>query len=56
MTKQFVPQQKNVNKHSEHGLRLLEKSIQSDGFIDAQTAAADGEIFSGSHWRDKDVE
>jgi hypothetical protein len=29
-------------------LRLLEKSVQQDGFIDAQTAAADGEIISGS--------
>ncbi len=44
----FRPQQKNVNKHTEHGLRLLEKSLQQDGWIDAQTAAADGEIISGS--------
>ena len=44
----FRPQQKNANKHTEHGTRLLEKSITQDGFIDAQTAAADGEIFSGS--------
>jgi hypothetical protein len=48
MTKQFRPQQRNANKHSLHGLRLLEKSVQQDGFIDAQTAAADGEIISGS--------
>lgn len=44
----FSPQKKNVNKHTAYGLRLLEKSIQGDGFIDAQTAAADGEIISGS--------
>ena len=44
----FVPQKSNVNKHTSYGLRLLEKSIQGDGFIDAQTAAADGEIISGS--------
>jgi hypothetical protein len=47
MTK-FIPQRKNANKHTLHGLRLLEKSVQQDGFIDAQTAAADGEIISGS--------
>jgi hypothetical protein len=47
MTK-FIPQRKNANKHTMHGLRLLEKSVQQDGFIDAQTAAADGEIISGS--------
>lgn len=44
----FTPQKKNVNKHTAYGLRLLEKSIQGDGFVDAQTAAADGEIISGS--------
>jgi hypothetical protein len=48
MTKKFIPQQKNVNKHSLHGLRLLEKSVQSDGWIGAQTAAADGEMIAGS--------
>jgi hypothetical protein len=47
MTK-FIPQQKNANKHTLHGTRLLEKSITEDGYIDAQTAAADGEIISGS--------
>lgn len=47
-TKTLIPQRKNANKHTLNGLRLLEKSIQSDGFIDAQTAAADGEIISGS--------
>jgi len=48
MTKHFIPQQKNANKHTLHGTRLLEKSILEDGWIDAQTAAADGEIISGS--------
>ena len=42
------PQVKNANKHTPYGLRLLEQSVQKDGFIDAQTAAADGEIISGS--------
>ena len=44
----FVPQKRNANKHTAYGLRLLEESVQRDGFIDAQTAAADGEIISGS--------
>jgi hypothetical protein len=44
----FRPQQRNANKHNSFGLRLLEDSIQRDGFVDAQTAAADGEIISGS--------
>lgn len=44
----FRPQVKNANKHNTFGLRLLEESLQRDGFIDAQTAAADGEIISGS--------
>jgi len=44
----FVPQKRNVNKHTSYGLRLLEKSVQGDGWLDAQTAAADGEIISGS--------
>jgi len=44
----LIPQKRNANKHTLHGTRLLEKSIQQDGFIDAQTAAADGEIISGS--------
>jgi hypothetical protein len=48
VTKQFRPQTKNANRHTEHGLRLLEKSVQSDGWIDAQTAAADGEMISGT--------
>jgi DNA modification methylase len=48
MPRKFIPQRKNANKHTPHGLRLLEQSLQRDGFIDAQTAAADGEIISGS--------
>lgn len=47
MTK-LQPQRRNANKHTLHGTRLLEKSVQSDGWIDAQTAAADGEMISGT--------
>lgn len=32
--KRFTPQRKNANKHTLHGTRLLEKSVQSDGWID----------------------
>jgi hypothetical protein len=45
---EFRPQAKNPNKHNTFGMRLLEKSIQSDGWIGAQTSAADGEIIAGS--------
>lgn len=44
----FVPQVKNPNRHNTFGMRLLEKSIQDDGWIGAQTAAKDGEIIAGS--------
>lgn len=52
----FTPQKRNANKHTSYGLRLLEKSLREDGFIDAQTAAADGEIISGSARLEKAVE
>lgn len=44
----FRPQSKNANKHTQRGIGMLERSVQSDGWIDAQTAAADGEMISGS--------
>lgn len=44
----FKPQRRNANKHTEHGVRLLEKSVTSDGWLDAQTVAADGEMISGT--------
>lgn len=47
MTK-FIPQRKNANKHTQRGLRELEKSIQRDGWIGGITTAADGETFDGS--------
>lgn len=42
------PQAENANKHNPRGLGLLEKSIQTDGWIGAITVAADGETFDGS--------
>jgi DNA modification methylase len=52
----FVPQVKNPNKHTAYGERLLESSIQKDGWIGAQTAAADGEIIAGSSRQNVAVE
>lgn len=42
------PQSRNANKHTQRGMGMLEKSLQRDGWIDAQTMAADGEMISGS--------
>lgn len=44
----FRPQKRNINKHTEKGLRELGNSIQRDGWIGAITTAADGETFDGS--------
>lgn len=44
----FTVQRKNVNQHTQRGQRMLETSVQRDGWIDAQTAAANGEMISGS--------
>lgn len=44
----FRPQAVNVNRHTERGLAMLEKSVQQDGWIGAITVAADGETFDGS--------
>ena len=48
MTRKFIPQRKNANKHTQRGLKELENSIQRDGWIGAVTVAADGETFDGS--------
>jgi DNA modification methylase len=44
----FRPQRKNANRGKLHGVRLLEKSVQSDGWIGGQTAAANHEMIGGS--------
>jgi len=44
----FRPQRKNANKHTQRGMGMLEKSLQKNGWIGAQTAAADGEMIAGS--------
>jgi hypothetical protein len=51
MTKKITdltPQQSNVNKHKEHGERLLRKSVQDYGIGDGITIAANDEAISGS--------
>lgn len=50
MTKitELQPQQKNANKHKEHGERLLRKSVQNYGLADGITVAANDEAISGS--------
>ena len=42
------PQAENANGHTPEGMKALETSIQSDGWIGAITVAADGETFDGS--------
>jgi hypothetical protein len=44
----IIPQRTNANRHTERGMRLLEKSIAEDGWIGAVTVAANGETFDGS--------
>lgn len=47
-TRRIRPQARNANKHTQGGMRKLERSIQQDGWIGAVTVAADGEAFDGS--------
>ncbi|NTU66105.1 MAG: hypothetical protein HGB05_22545, partial [Chloroflexi bacterium] len=44
----FRPATVNANKHTARGLGALQTSVQKDGWIDAMTTAADGEMISGS--------
>lgn len=48
----YVPQRRNVNRHTKKGMEKLEVSINENGWIGAITAAADGEIFDGSARRE----
>lgn len=51
MTKKITdlqPQKSNANKHTEHGERLLRKSVQTYGIADGITIAANDEAISGS--------
>ena len=52
----FTKQRRNANKHNERGLKALDTSIRTDGFIGAITTAADGETFAGSARLEKAVE
>ena len=44
----FKPLGKNPNKHTSHGMELLEKSIGKVGYVAPMTAAADGTIIDGN--------
>jgi hypothetical protein len=44
----FRPQAENANAHTEHGMRLLNKSMERVGWFTAMTATADGEVIDGS--------
>ena len=39
---------KNFNKHSEFGMRLLEKSMRKNGFVEAGVISEDGVICGGN--------
>jgi len=46
----FRPQTVNANKHTQRARGLLEKSVREDGYSgESMVAAADGELFIGSH-------
>lgn len=44
----FKPARVNANQHTARGLGALTASVQTYGWIDAMTTAADGEMISGS--------
>ena len=44
----FKPLEKNPNRHTSHGMGLLEKSIETVGYVTPMTAAADGTIIDGN--------
>ena len=46
--KDFTQQKSNANKHTQRGMGVLEKSMQSVGYTSPMIAAADGEIIDGS--------
>lgn len=49
----LLPQSNNLNKHTQRGMGMLEKSISEVGWIGAGTMAADGTIFDGSARHEK---
>lgn len=49
MMGKYRKQQRNVNRHTDQGTRLLDESVKRDGWIGAITTAADGETFDGSN-------
>lgn len=49
----LLPQANNLNKHTQRGMGMLERSIDEVGWIGAGTMAANGEIFDGSARHEK---
>lgn len=48
MTKGFRPQRRNANKHTPRGIGMLQRAMETSGYVAPMTAAADGEIIDGS--------
>ena len=46
--KDLTPDPLNFNKHSKHGMELLEKSMRKDGFVEAGLISEDNVICSGN--------
>lgn len=44
----LIQDDKNFNKHSEYGMGLLEKSVESVGVIESITVSSDDKIISGN--------
>jgi hypothetical protein len=48
VTRQVRPLAKNPNRHTQRGLRELERSVREDGWVAPVTVAADGESLDGA--------
>lgn len=48
MTEGFRPQRRNANKHTPRGIGMLQRAMETSGYVAPMTAAADGEIIDGS--------
>jgi CMP-2-keto-3-deoxyoctulosonic acid synthetase len=52
----FLPDEKNFNKHSEYGMSLLQKSIEKVGVIESITVSADDKVITGNARQEKFLE
>lgn len=44
----FRGQRRNANKHTQRGIGMLQRAMETSGYVAPMTAAADGEIIDGS--------